>query len=257
MEPQRLQSRQGWEWIKQGFALFMKAPLLWIVFLFIFLVAAIILSSVPVVGEPLASLLMPVVIAGLMTGCRSLEHGEDLELMHFLAGFRKHTSHLVTLGGITLVSQLLILGAMMMAGGAALVGIMMSGQGDPDPETVKAAVAGAGFAILLGVTLFSILMMAMQYAPMLVYFNDATPIQAMKLSLRAFIYNIGPMLVYYLTFTFLAILASLPMLLGWLILMPLVFTSLYVSYSAIFPPQKQVVTPEKPRDQFTPEEGTF
>ena len=30
MEPQRLKSRQGWEWIKQGYGLFMKSPLLWI-----------------------------------------------------------------------------------------------------------------------------------------------------------------------------------------------------------------------------------
>jgi hypothetical protein len=32
-----------------------------------------------------------------------------------------------------------------------------------------------------------------------------------------------------------AILATLPMMLGWLVLLPVVFTSLYVSYSEIFP----------------------
>jgi len=26
MEPRRLQAGQGWQWIKQGYALFMKAP---------------------------------------------------------------------------------------------------------------------------------------------------------------------------------------------------------------------------------------
>jgi hypothetical protein len=38
---------------------------------------------------------------------------------------------------------------------------------------------------------------------------------------------------------FLAILASLPMMLGWLVLLPLVFTSLYASYCDIFPPVKE------------------
>jgi hypothetical protein len=49
------------------------------------------------------------------------------------------------------------------------------------------------------------------------------------------------MLVYSLTFMFLAILASLPMMLGWLVLLPLVFTSLYASYNEIFPPVKEII----------------
>lgn len=239
MEPQRLQGKRGWAWIKQGYILFMKAPLLWIVLLSLCVIAAVALSSVPVVGEPLVSLLMPVVLAGLMAGCRSLEQGEELELVHLFIGFKQHTPQLVALGGIALVSQYLILGAMMMAGGATLVGYLMSGQPDTDPNVMAQALAGSGFALLLGIVLFSVLMMAMQYAPILVFFRGVTPLQAMKLSLRAFLHNIWPMLVYGITFMLLAMLASLPMMLGWLVLLPLAFTSLYASYSDIFPPLKE------------------
>jgi uncharacterized membrane protein len=101
------------------------------------------------------------------------------------------------------------------------------------------AVSGAGLAVLLGIILFIVLIMAMQFAPLLVFFNDVTPLMAMKLSLRAFVNNIGAMLVYGMTFMLLAILASIPMMLGWLILLPLVFTSLYASYSEIFPADKE------------------
>ena len=240
MEPQRLPARQGWEWIKQGYALFIKAPLLWIVLLFICLIAAVGISLVPFVGEPLVSLLMPAILVGLMAGCRALRQDEELELAHLFSGFKKHTSPLVTLGGISLVGQFLILGLMMVVGGATLVGILMSGQPETDPNVMMQAVTGAGFAVLLGIVLFSLLMMAMQFAPMLVYFRNVPPLQAMKLSLRAFLYNVGPMLVYGITFLFLAILASLPMMLGWLVMLPLVFTSLYASYSDIFPPEKEV-----------------
>ncbi len=236
MEPRRLRSRQGWEWIKQGYALFVKAPLLWIVLLFICMVAAIGISSVPVVGEPLVSLLTPAVLVGLMVGCRALSQGGELELAHLLSGFKQHTSQLVTLGGISLVVQFLILGLMMVAGGATLVGILMSGQPQTDPEVMLQALTGASFAVLIGVVLFSLLMMAMQFAPLLVFFRNVPPLQAMKLSLRAFLYNIGPMLVYGFTFLFLAMLASLPMFLGWVVLLPIVFTSQYASYSEIFPP---------------------
>ena len=257
MEPKSLNALHGWEWIKQGYALFMKAPLLWIVILTICLVAAVMLSSVPVVGEPLLTLLMPVGMAGLMLGCRSLEQGEELELAHLIAGFHRQTSHLITLGGISLVGQLLIFGLMMLAGGAALVGILMNGQPDMDSSILMEALAGAGLAVFIGVVLFSVLMMAMQYAPMLVFFNNATPVQAMQLSLRAFLNNVGPWLVYLTTFIFLAILASIPMMLGWLILLPLVFTSLYVSYCDIFPPVKETVGTPPQSAVFKPDDQTF
>jgi uncharacterized membrane protein len=146
---------------------------------------------------------------------------------------------------------------MMMAGGAALVGILTSGQPVENPEIIRQAVTGAGFAILLGLTLFSVLMMAMQFAPMLVYFNGAPPVEAMKLSLRAFLANIGPMLVYGATFMLLAFLASVPMMLGWLVLMPIVFTSLYACYCDIFPATREATPPADVGDPFTPGKDTF
>jgi len=39
---------------------------------------------------------MPVIVAGLMTGCRALEMNEELELAHLFSGFKQHTSQLVT-----------------------------------------------------------------------------------------------------------------------------------------------------------------
>ena len=156
MDPQRLKARQGWEWIKQGYALFMKAPLLWIVLLFICMIAAVGISSVPVVGQPLMSLLMPAILVGLMAGCRALSQGEELELAHLFRGFKQHTSQLVTLGGISLVGQFLILGLMMVVGGTALVGVLMSSQPETDPGVMLQAIAGAGFAVLLGIVLFSL-----------------------------------------------------------------------------------------------------
>ncbi len=237
MEPLQLEAAHGLHWIKKGYALFMKAPLLWIVLLAICFVAAAGISAVPVVGEPLVSLLMPVVVIGLMAGCSSLEQGDELELMHLFSGFVRHTSHLITLGGIALVGQYLIFGAMIMVGGSALVSILMSNHATPAPDVIEQAVAGAGVAVLIGVTLFTVLMMAMQFAPMLVYFRNIAPTEAMKLSLRAFTRNMGAMFVYGTAFLLLALLASMPMMLGWLILLPMVFTSLYASFCDIFPAQ--------------------
>lgn len=235
MQPQHLQAGQGWQWIKQGYALFMKAPLLWIALIMICFVAGAILSAIPLIGNILSGLLMPAVIAGLMTGCQALEKDEELELAHLFNGFKQHTSQLVMLGGISLVAQFLILGAMMAVGGATLVSILSNGTQAQDPQIFMQAIAGAGFAILLGLVLFSIWIMAMQYAPMLVYFHNVAPVDALKLSLRAFLANVGPMLVYGLILILLAVLASIPIMLGWFVLLPVIFTSLYASFCDIFP----------------------
>jgi uncharacterized membrane protein len=237
MEAKRVEAQQGWQWIKKGYALFMQAPLLWIVLLAICFVAAAGVTAVPVVGEPLVSLMMPVAIIGLMAGCRSLDQGDELELMHLFCGLQRHTSHLVTLGGIALVGQYLIFGVMMAVGGATLVGILMSNQAPTSPDVLEQAIAGAGASVTIGIALFSLLLMSMQFAPMLVYFRGVPPVAAMKLSLMAFTRNMGAMFVYGMSFMLLAVLASMPMMLGWLILMPMVFTTLYASFCDIFPPE--------------------
>jgi len=43
-----------------------------------------------------------------------------------------------------------------------------------------------------------------------------------------------------MAFMLLAVLASMPMMLGWLILAPMVFTSLYASFCDIFPPEVDI-----------------
>lgn len=235
MEPQHLSAEHGWSWIKQGYRLFMKAPLLWLVLLLIIFFLAVAASSIPVVGEPLASLLMPALLISLAVGCRTLEQGEDLELALLASGFQRHTTALIALGGITLVSEYLILGLMMATGGTDLVNMMQSPQPPEDPAIVMQTFRDAMLPLLLGASLSCILFMAMQFAPMLVYFDGIQPIEALKLSLRAFMNNIGAMLVYFTTFMLLAILGSIPMFLGWLVLIPMAFTSIYAAYRDIFP----------------------
>ncbi|MBI5431066.1 MAG: hypothetical protein HY938_11525 [Nitrosomonadales bacterium] len=242
MEARKVSAINGWLWIKQGYGLFRKSPLLWVSLTAIGMIGMLGLASAPVVGDPLATLLFPIVLAGYMLGCRALAQGEELELAHLFAGFRQQAQQLVTLGGIGLVAQLLILGVMKLTGGAELVDILMSGKQVDDPAVLLHAMEGAGMALLLGMALFSLLMMATQFAPMLVIFGRMMPVPAMKTSLRAFLRNILPLTVYGVMLLPFALLASLPMMLGWLVLMPVVIASMYATYSDLFPMQ-----PETPR----------
>ena len=239
MEARKVNALNGWLWIKQGFGLFRKNPLLWMALAAIGVIGLLGIAIIPVVGDPLATLLFPMLLAGFMFGCHALAQGEELELAHLFAGFPQHAQQLVTLGGVNLVGQLLILGVMMLTGGAGLVSILMSSKPPDDPAILMQAAAGAGFALLLGMTLFTILLMAMQFAPMLVIFGKMPPIPALKASLHAFLRNVIPLSVYALALLPFAVLATLPMMLGWLALLPVVIASMYAMYCDLFPMQPE------------------
>ncbi len=235
MEAVKVPAIHGWLWIKQGIVLFRKNPLLWMVLTAIAVIGLVGIANIPVIGDPLSTILFPAVLAGFMFGCRALEQNEELELAHLFAGFRQYTQPLITLGGINLVSQLLILGLMMITGGSALVSIFMSSVPVTDETVLLQAITGAGLALTLGLVLFCILLMAMQFAPMLVIFAGMKPVPALKASLRAFLRNALPLTVYGLMLLPFAFVASLPFMLGWLLLLPVLITSLYAIYTDLFP----------------------
>jgi hypothetical protein len=240
MEARKVNIANGWLWIKQGYWLFKKSPVLWVVLATIGVTGLLGISTIPVVGDPLATLLFPVLLAGYMCGCHALEHDKELELSHLFAGFHNNTSQLVTLGGISLISQMLILGVMMLTGGATLVSILMSSKTANNPEILAQAVAGAGIALMLGMVLFSVLLMAMQFAPMLIIFEKMSPIDALKTSLSACLRNILPLSLYGGMMLLFMMIATMPMMLGWLVLLPVMISSMYAIYRNLFPTPTEI-----------------
>jgi uncharacterized membrane protein len=90
-------------------------------------------------------------------------------------------------------------------------------------------------ALFTGMLLFTPLIMATWFAPALILFGGARPATALGVSLKAVARNWAAMLVNGLTLGMLLFLAALvPLLLGLLVAMPVLFGSLYASYQAIF-----------------------
>ena len=235
MEAQKVETSNGWLWVKQGYTVFKKSPVLWMVLTVVAAIILIGMASIPIVGDPLATLLLPVLLAGFMFGCRALEQGKDLEIAYLFAGFRYRAQQLVALGGINMVSQLLILGVMKMMGGGVLVGLIMSGEPVDDPSMLAQALDGTVPAIMIGMILYFILVAAMQFAPALVLFKETEPVQAMMSSLRACLRNIMPLSVYGAAMLLLAMPATMLMMLGWLVLLPVMMTSNYAAFWDLFP----------------------
>ena len=72
------------------------------------------------------------------------------------------------------------------------------------------------------------------FAVPLVALNGAKPLDALKASFAASWANVGALLVYGLIFLVLAILASIPMGLGWLVLAPVAMGASFASWREVF-----------------------
>ncbi|MBA2690334.1 MAG: hypothetical protein H0U63_06000 [Burkholderiales bacterium] len=232
MRAQDVPANHGWLWIKQGFALFRKAPLMWWVILGLwFLTYRILKAFFGPSGEVAFALFYPTLSAGLMLGCRALETGEELEAAHLVAGFKNNFRQLLLLGSMTLVAGLLI-------------GWLASLIVPADPETLKLlATPGADLRPALPwlLTLLAVQMtasipvlMAVWFAPPLLVFHRMSAIDAIRWSFYACIANIGAFTIYGVVSLGLTVLASLPLGLGLIVMIPTLVASTYSSYRDIF-----------------------
>ncbi|HMK14179.1 MAG TPA: BPSS1780 family membrane protein [Burkholderiales bacterium] len=232
MEPRQVAAGQGWQWIVEGFGLFKKSPIIWVVLFIILFLFAIALNFIPILGPLVVYILSPVFLGGLMLGCKAQENGEELEIAHLFAGFKKNTNSLIALGGVNLIGQIIIFGVMFMLGGGAIFSLMRGGQ--PDLAAMTAAMSGAMLAVLVALALYIPLVMALWFAPALAVFNDMQPVPALKSSFDACLKNIIPFLIYGIALFVLSIIASIPLFLGFLVLLPVIFASIYTGYKDIY-----------------------
>src|SRR5664279_2335961 len=98
----------AFEWLKQGWSLFVANPGMWIVLTIILIVLMFGLAIVPLFGALAANLLTPVLAAGLMRACQRVENGDALDIGDLLAGFQHNTNNLIMLGLVFLVGMLVV-----------------------------------------------------------------------------------------------------------------------------------------------------
>lgn len=239
MEVQRVEMGHGWLWITHGYRLIMRNLPMSLGLALLGALGMYLTLLIPVAGIFLALLLMPVLLAGYMRVCRALEYHQKVEPTYLFAGFEKRTSQLLALGGLTMAGMIIISIVITMVGGTALAELMAGFRTAEDPTTLVDAMLSAGsavtFSLILGVVLFFLLMLAVQFAPMLVFFEQMRPLAAMKASLTGSLRNIVPFTIYSLILQGFAMLLSfVPYSLDLIILLPIGLTSLYVSYRDIF-----------------------
>ena len=224
----------GWDWVAEGWKLFTKAPLMWVVSLLVIFVGAIAVGLVPFLGQLLFQLVQAVIAAGFMVACRSLETGGEFEIEHLLAGFQKRFMPLLILGLLVMVGWIVIMLICMAFVGVGMIGALMAG----DPENAANAIMASAGSIILGVLVAAALMVPLMaaywFAPALVMMHDMKPVAAMKESFFACFRNFVPFLVYSIVMMIAAFVAVIPFGLGMLVWVPVAIASTYVAYRQIF-----------------------
>lgn len=245
MNIRTVDASHGWRWITAGMGIFRKNPMLWLLLIAVLFIGSRVLLAIPVLGM-IAVLVAPNFLAGLAHGAEALSQGKPLRFGYLASGFLRNAARLVTIGGVSLVGQFLTLMAMVLIGGEAIgsVAKTMTATG-ATPETIqamRAAAPGLMLALLVGFALSVPLMMAVWFAPLLVFFNDLKPVPALLLSLSACVRNILPFLVYGMAVLLpvvilmpVSLAARQPDLALWL-LAPVLVPSIYAGYRDMFVP---------------------
>ncbi|HEX4524600.1 MAG TPA: BPSS1780 family membrane protein [Casimicrobiaceae bacterium] len=249
--PRAVNADRGFAWWGEAWRLFTPAAGIWILIIILLIIVNMVLAVIPLIGHVVGQLLFPVFAGGLMLGCRAVDRGGPLTVGHLFAGFGQRTGPLFIVGliytAVAVGIALVVFGLLLMFFGAAIVSSLwhlQDLQELQDPWAVASMLGNLGLAILVGLLVFLMLylplVMAVWFAPALVVLRGVEPLEAMRLSFNGCLRNIVPFLLYGLVGIGLSIVATIPLLLGWLVLAPVTIASLYTSYCDIYEDQVSV-----------------
>lgn len=227
----------GVNWLKEGFGYFRAKPFSWIGAYLITLGITLAINLVPGVGS-IGSMFISVFLSGgLMLGCQAQSEGEEFKVDYLFQAFAKEYLPLIFLPLIYvgLVLLLLIPVALIVIGLMAGTGMAM------ETSSVESNPLLVLLVLLLILALVLPISMGTWFAPALVVLRGLKPWNAFKTSFMGCLGNIFPALVYGLLILAFAILATIPLLLGWLILSPVLVTSTFAAYQNIFKTENNLV----------------
>lgn len=232
--PRTVDGGRGIAWWGEAWALFTKAAVLWIVLAVIAFIGFAVLGFIPLVGPLAVALLVPVVVGSWMLAARKVEGGGTLELSDLFVCFSNdRLTPLLVLGALLLAGTVVIGLVIGTLGVGAMFGVA-AGSAHQNMGGMFAAMGAGMLAVLGGLVLGLLLTMAVWFAPALVVFRNQPPVDALKASFAASLKNIVPFLLWSLIYIVAAIVASIPFGLGWIVLMPVLMLTAYVSYKDVY-----------------------
>lgn len=201
--------KDGKQWFIDGWKLFTKNPLLLLLGTVIWVLLEVLLAVIPVVGEIVDGLLFPIMYAGFLYAIREADEQRKINIKHFFQGFidTEKLKPLLILGLLWVFLVIIEAGMVVILGPVALM-----------------------FVAPLGILVIS----ALLYSVPQVMFIGSKPVDAIKSSYYSCGRHFSAMITIYLFLILFAVLTVVTLGLAILLIMPVTFCALYVSYKAIY-----------------------
>lgn len=222
-----LEAGRGWAWIAAGWEIFKRAPGTWIGMVVVYALISMAAAFVPFIGQIASHVLVPVFAAGFMVASGKIDRGETAQFSDLFAGFENRFGVLATVGAIYVAAALAVAVGVLVASG---VGFAVVTHGADAGQVAGTLVV----AILVILALLVPLLMAIWFAAPLVLFHGMGAVDAMKASFTGCARNVLPFLLYGAIGLAFGILATIPLMLGWLVFGPVLAASVYASYKDIY-----------------------
>ncbi|AOV17875.1 hypothetical protein BJI67_13140 [Acidihalobacter aeolianus] len=239
-EIRRLGAGHGLEWVTTGWDIFRREPGMFVLLFLVFILISFLVGLLPLVGTLLTLLITPALTGGLLLAVETASRGKSPSFENLFAGLTdtSRRNRMLTLGLWTLIANVLVWLVAMLLGGSfimSLMGFGAMGAGHMGGMALAGAGAGIGLsALLLALLLYVIYASALFFATPLVMLAGMEPLAALKLSLRANLYNIGAWVIFALVYLALVVIALIPAGLGLLIVGPMSIASAYCAYLDTF-----------------------
>ncbi|MGK0296660.1 MAG: hypothetical protein ACI9XC_000250 [Gammaproteobacteria bacterium] len=233
-------SGRGAAWLVEGFEYFRRSAGAWIGTSIILIIINIVSGVIPFAGIIIMQLLTPVFIGGLLLGCRDIANNGKLEINHLFSGFNKDFGNLVVLGLIYTLGSIFIIMSMLLVAFVTVgldffINFVNGGSNFIIEDFYNSEyVTSILMIVLIGLIFYVPLLMSFWFAPALIVLDGQKPLESIKNSFVGCLKNTIPFLVYGMVGLILSILATIPLLLGWFILMPIIIASIYISYLEIY-----------------------
>lgn len=227
----------GVAWYGEAWRLFKQSPGVWIGIWVTFAVIVIVVSILPVIGGLIVGVMTPVLVGGTMIAARHAQREGGPRFADLFAAFSGRAGPLLLIGVLQIALSLVVGIVLVIVGGLfVLGGVGISALGDASFEQMMSAGLIVPM-IVLGIVsglIFAPITNAVWLASALAALEGAPAIDALKRGFSATFRNLLPLLVFVLVTLVLAIVASIPLGLGWLVLGPVILCAVYAQYHDLF-----------------------
>lgn len=258
-DPRVCGTGMGTAWLGEGWRLFAFSPGLWMVLVVVLFFVFLALGIVPFIGFLLGQLIAPALAGGVLLAARDAEAGRPLDLGRLFEPLTREDTRgdililgLLYLGGFIAASVLGMIVMLLLVGSAAINAGAFADPANIDAATTASIGIGVAIAVLIWMLLGLLVTVLFFYAIPLVVLGGLSPIHALTRGVRGLLINWKPLLILGLVWTVLAILATVPLGLGWLLLAPVTYGAWYASYRDIF---EAAAAQQAPAAEYALEEG--